>query len=139
MADGDGAATALGLDGFADVVLNVGIKHRQIAHRQPGVITGGETSVLAGQPFLGAVGAQMDQRVGLVLPLQIQIGGHIERIGDAVGVMVMCRWISGARHLRHHQQPSEPPAWNDKIELAVHLPHSVMAFGFTAALQFGST
>ena len=128
VADHHSAAPALGLNGFADVVLNVGVDDWQIACRQPGIVVGGQAAILARQPLLGAVGAQMDQRIRAGAGLQVAVGGQIAVIGRAVTAVIVAGFAA-ARHLRHQQQVTELPGRQDKRGFAVDLAHRRVLLG----------
>ncbi len=137
VADGHRPAAAPGLDRLADIVLDVGIEHRQAAHGQPGIVVGGQPAVLAGQPLLRAVRAQVDQRVRAVLPLQVQVGRQVERVGHAGGIVIVGPRIGVARHLRHDQQVPEPPARDHEIAPAADLAHRAVPGGIAQGAQPG--
>ena len=63
MADGDGTEPPLGLHRLARIVDDEGIDHRQRAQHDLGPAAARQRQRLAGQPFQGAVRAEMDQRV----------------------------------------------------------------------------
>ena len=77
VADGDGAATAAGLGGFTDVVDDVGVDDRDVADGQHRRIVDGQAALLAGQPFLGAVSAEVDQGVMCGALANPQVGGQV--------------------------------------------------------------
>ncbi len=78
VADGDRPPATPGLDGLADVVLDIGVEHRQVAEHPEGIVADGQPAVLAGQPFLGAVGAEVDQRVGVETLAQVLVDRQVE-------------------------------------------------------------
>ena len=85
VADGDGAATATGLGGFTNVVDDVGVDDRDVADGQHRRIVDGQAAFLAGQPFLGAVGAEVDQGVMRSALADPQVGGQVGVRGQGVG------------------------------------------------------
>ena len=85
VADGDGAATAAGLGGLTDVVDDVGVDDRDVADGQHRRIVDGQAAFLAGQPFLGAVGAEVDQGVMRSTLADPQVGGQVGVRGQGVG------------------------------------------------------
>ncbi|MNM70069.1 hypothetical protein D3C81_816880 [compost metagenome] len=88
MADGHAPPAALDLQRFADVVDDVGIDDRRIAHHQVGIVVHRQAAFLAGLPFVGAVGAQVHQRVaGGRLPGP-QVGGQVAVRRRHLGVVV---------------------------------------------------
>ncbi|MNT15638.1 hypothetical protein D3C72_1507020 [compost metagenome] len=60
-----GAAPALGRECLAQVVHDVGIDHGQIAQGQQRIVVHIQRTRLATGPFLRAVGAEVDERIGL--------------------------------------------------------------------------
>ena len=135
VADDHGAATAARLDGLADVVLDVGIEHRQIAQREEGVIARGQTPILAGQPFLGAVGAEVDQGIGLELLAKCLVGRQIKMIGWDLAVVIGLARTTGTGWLRHQQQLAEARGGNDELRLPVDFAQGPVLGGFAPAFE----
>ena len=66
-----GTAPALGREGLAQVVHDVGVDHGQVAQGQQRIVVHIQRTRLAARPFLRAVGAKVDERVGLQLRPQV--------------------------------------------------------------------
>jgi len=108
VADDGRPATPLRLGGLADVVDDVGIDHRQVAQHQVGVVMDRQAALLARRPLLAAVGAEVDQRVGIEGGARIEVGGKVEVGQRHLGVVVdrlLGRLVdAAARRLRHDHQ-----------------------------------
>ena len=81
-------AAALGLRGLADVVDDVRVQHRHVAHRQHRVVEHRQPAFLARQPFLRAVGAEVHQRIGAEARACPQVGGQVVVRRNGAGVVV---------------------------------------------------
>ncbi len=105
MADGHRAATALGLQRFADVVDDIGVDHRQIAEHQVGRLQHVQAALLARLPFGRAVGAEMHQRIDAEAFAQPEVGRQVAVRWRHLGVVVERLFaVAGAlatRRLRH--------------------------------------
>ncbi|MNS98868.1 hypothetical protein D3C72_1332490 [compost metagenome] len=126
VADHHRAATALGLDGLTYVVLDVRVEHRQVAHRQPGIVAGPQATVLAWRPLLRSMGTEVDQRIGLPLRAQVKVGRQVVvagRRGHIVGGLadLACTWW-----LRHQQQIAHAQAWQHEHRLPLYAAHCWM-------------
>ncbi len=88
MADGDGGQTPLGLHRLAGIVDDEGIDHRQRAQHRLGPAVGRQRQRLAGQPFQGAVRAEMDQGVDLLGLAQPGIEREVGMARRAVDVVI---------------------------------------------------
>ena len=137
VADDGGAAPALGLGGFADVVGNVGVGHGDVAQRQQGRVVHGQAALLARQPFLRAVGAKVDERIGpLARP---QIGGEVVVRGQGGGGVVDGFFLAhlpvGARRLRQDEHLAQLQARDDEKVLPAPAHHHARLCRVTPGLM----
>ena len=118
VADDHGAAAPLGLQRLADVVDDVGVDDRHVADGEHRVVADREAALLAGQPFLRAVRAVMDDGVGFESLAQPQVVGQVEMRGRRAGRMVE-RLLGffpafAARRLRGEDDLADGEARNDE-------------------------
>ena len=125
--DGDGAAAALGLQGFADVVDDVGIDHRHVADGGKRVIRHRQAAFLARQPFLRAVRAVVHDGVGLELFAHPQVMRHVVVRGGGHRGMVERLFLVlpalAARGLWRQDELADAVARNDEIRFAAVFHH----------------
>ncbi len=108
VADGDCAQPSLGGRGFARIVDDEGIDHRQRAHREPGRAFARQRHGLAGEPFGGSVRAEMDERVHALPETEIegQIGVGRGRVGVVIeGLAVGPSAAIGLQSQQHLARP----------------------------------
>ena len=119
----DGQLETLLQNGLADVVGDVGIGHRHVADGEHRVVMDREAALLAGQPFLRAVGAVVHQGVGLELLARPQIDGEVEvrgrRLGRVVEGLLLVFPFLAARRLRQDGDVAELVARDDEMAFAV--------------------
>ncbi len=99
MADGDGTPPAPGLNGLADVVLDIGIEDRQVADGEKRIIIGGQAAILSWQPLLCTVGAEVDQRIGAEALAHQLVSRHVEMVRRHLAVVVGLAWPPRSRWL----------------------------------------
>ena len=88
MADRDGGQPSLGLHRLAGIVDDEGVDHRQRAQHRLGPAFVRQRQRLAGQPFQGAVRAEMNQRVDLRRLAQPGVERDVGMARRAVGVVI---------------------------------------------------
>ena len=137
--DRHGTSAPLGLQGLADVIDDVRIDHRHIAHRQQRVVVYGQATFLARQPFLRAVCAVVDQRIGSVAFARPQVGCEIEMRRPGLGTVVQRFFLVlpflAARRLRQDHDVAELCARHDEVILAVAADHHRRTFRRAPALR----
>ena len=126
--DGGRPPAADRLNGFGHIVLDIGVDHHRIADREMGVVIGPQAAILARRPFLGPVGAQMNDGVGLKPLADHQIGGEIEMARRNQRVVIALADRVGPRRLGQHQQLAVVLGGDDKSWLAVNFVNRPMVF-----------
>ena len=124
-----GAAPALGREGLAQVVHDVGVDHGQVTERQQRVVVHIQRTRLATGPFLRAVGAEVDERISLQLRPQVhgQVVVRQRRLGFVhEGVLAQAQGFL-ARRLGQHGQLAHLQARDRKHFFALPIDH-VTAF-----------
>ena len=108
---------------FRHVVDDIGVDHRDVAYQQIRVVINPQAALLAGQPFLTAVGAEMDDGIGADLLAHPQVGGEITVVHRQQRVVVKHVVLFGrriaARWLGQHVQIAVLGARNDEAFLAI--------------------
>lgn len=137
MADDHGTTPPACLDGLADVVLDIGVEHRQVTECEEGVVADGEAPILARQPFLSPMGAEVDQRIGSELLSQRLVGGEIEVIGRHLAVVVCLAWTTRTWRLRQQQYAAQTDCGYDEMGLSFDLPQRPVCGRITPALDQG--
>ena len=111
------------MDRLADVVDDVRIQHRHVAHRQVRRIEGPQAALLAGVPFLRAVGAEVHDGVRLELLAHPEIHRRVVVVHDLLGVVEQVLLLLGAaaaaRRLRQDQELPELQARNHEARRAL--------------------
>ena len=134
VADQHRAAAPLGGQGLAQVVHDIGVHHRNVARRcaqrQPHVVPHIRAAGLAAGPFLRAMGAKVQQRIGLPRP---QVHGQVvvrQRCLAFVheGVLAQAQGFL-ARGLGQHRERAHPHARNDEDRLPLPIQHVAAALG----------
>jgi hypothetical protein len=121
VADDHRTAAALGLLRLADVVGDVRIGDRNVAHRQHRRIEHRQAALLARQPLLHAVRAEMHEGVGRMLAARPQVDGEevvrrplLHRVVERLLLVVA---LPGARRLRQDRDVAQLQP-RDREELA---------------------
>ena len=97
----------LGLQPFSHIIHDIGINVGQILNQQFRRIFRGKANFLAGQPFMGAMGADMGHGISLELMFQPEIEGDVLMVGCNGGVVVEFfdillpapRWLGGKKNI----------------------------------------
>ena len=117
------APAPLGLHGLADVVLDVGIEHRQIAEQRERPVERPQAAILARRPFLAAMRAEMDQCVGLQARAQVQVGRQIPVVGHGGEVVTGLAPPRATRRLRQQCEMPQCQPRNHQHRRAVDDAH----------------
>ena len=110
--DDDGMGTVLGLRPLAGVIDDERIEQGQIAQERVGVAVRRQADALAGQPFQGAVLAQVDHGIGAPGIAQPAVEGVVVMRWRQVGLMVDGVRVHAvaARRLQGHEDVAEVEA-----------------------------
>ena len=119
---------------LADVVHDVGIDHRRVAHQQVGFVVGPQAALLAGRPLLRAMRAKVHDGVRRMLLTRPQVGGQVEVVERHLGVVeqlffvVVARRCLAAHGLGQHHELAQLHARNDKalLPLVAHHPGALL-------------
>ena len=115
---------------LADVVHDVGVHHRGVAHQQVGVVVGPQAALLAGRPLLRAMRAKVHDGVRGMLLARPQVGGQVEVVERHLGIVeqlffvVVARRCLAAHGLGQHHELAQLHARDDKalLPLVAHHP-----------------
>ena len=118
VADRHCPAPAPRLDRLGHIVLDIGVEDRQVADGEPGIVARGKAAVLAGRPFLRAMGAEMNERIGTDSLAEMQIGGEVPVARRHRHVVVARPRLVAARKLRQDRELAEQEARNGEVPFA---------------------
>jgi len=119
-----GQPAALGLQALAHAVHDVGVDAGQVPADQRGEVIGGQPRTRAGEELVGAVPAQVHDRIGTELAIQPVVEGQVlmRRREGQVGVQQFLAHAPATRRLRADVDVAELQARHQELVVMGHDP-----------------